>query len=58
MSLETRHTEKNILFMLLTAETSQDFDKLIKNLMAIMEPEDVELVQKRVAEYKKTISNL
>ena len=53
MSLETRHTEKNMLFMLLTAKTLVDIDKVIINLMATMEPEDVELVQKRVAEYKK-----
>jgi hypothetical protein len=52
MGLETRHTEKNILFQLLTAETPRDIDTVVMNLMATMEPEDVELVQKRAAELK------
>ena len=58
MSLDTRHTEKSILFRLLTSKTLEDFEETTIQLMATMEPEDVELVQKRVAElnekkYKK-----
>jgi hypothetical protein len=54
MSVETRHTEKTILFALLTAETSADVHKVITQLKATMEPEDVELVEKRVAELKNS----
>jgi len=54
MSVETRHTEKNILFWLLKAETFEDIKDIIANLMATMEPEDVELVMKRLAELKES----
>ena len=57
MSLETRHTEKNILFMLLEAkksdpklEESKSFKKIITQLEATMEPEDVQLVQKKISD--------
>ena len=57
MSLETRHTEKNILFMLLEAkksdpklEDSKSFKKIISQLEATMEPEDVQLVLKKIAD--------
>ena len=53
MSIETRHTEKNILFQLLKAQITGDWETVADNLMAIMEPEDVELVQKRIAEWEK-----
>ena len=53
MSVETRHTEKNILFQLLIARIKGDWETVTDNLMATMEPEDVELVQKRVAEWEK-----
>ncbi|MCL2851713.1 MAG: hypothetical protein FWE20_01575 [Defluviitaleaceae bacterium] len=57
MSLETRHTEKNILFMLLEAlksdpklAESKSFKKIISQLEATMEPEDVQLVLKKIAD--------
>ncbi|MDR1663835.1 MAG: hypothetical protein LBR83_02805 [Clostridiales bacterium] len=52
MSVETRHTEKSILYKLLTIEDMDDLDDIIYNLIATMEPEDVELVKKQVAERK------
>ena len=49
MSIETRHTEKNLLYMLLKAqncaEKPNDFDDIIHQLTAVMEKEDVELVK-------------
>ena len=53
MSVEIRHTEKNILFQLLRAKITGDWETVTDNLMATMEPEDVELVQKQVAEWEK-----
>jgi hypothetical protein len=50
MSVETRHTEKTILYSLLRAKTLADYEDATNQLMATMEPEDVELVQKRIAE--------
>ena len=58
MSLDKRHTEKNILFDLLRAQALnpalaefREFGDVVYQLIATMEPEDVELVEKRVAEY-------
>jgi len=53
MSLETRHTEKSLLFQLLMAKEPKDIELVILHLMATMEPNDVELVQKRVKEAKE-----
>ena len=53
MSVETRHTEKNILFKLLRAETVEDYQEVTSNLMATMEPEDVQLVKQEIAELKQ-----
>ena len=50
MSIETRHTEKSILFQLLKAKTIEDYETVTQSLIATMEPEDAELVQKRVSE--------
>ena len=50
MSVETRHTEKNILYKLLRCENFSDLEDVIANLIATMEPEDVELVKAQVAE--------
>ena len=50
MSIETRHTEKNILFKLLRIKDIEDLQEVIANLIATMEPEDVELVKKQVAD--------
>ena len=58
MSLETRHTEKSILFSLLKAQKINpeiakinEFNEIVFQLKATMEPEDVELVIKQVTEY-------
>lgn len=52
MSLETRHKEKEILFKLLRLEESirntKQVKELIGELIATMEPEDVELVKNQV----------
>ena len=52
MSVETRHTEKNILFKLLLIEDIKGLREVISNLVATMEPEDVELVKKQVTDLK------
>ena len=52
MSVETRHMEKNLLFQLLRARVTGDLDTAIDNLEATMEPEDVELVKKKIAEWE------
>ena len=55
MALETRHTEKQILFNLLMAlyrepqlKDSKEIGYIIKSLKAVMEPEDVALVQEQI----------
>ncbi len=53
MSIETRHTEKNILFKLLQIKDIKELKHVIANLMATMEPEDVELVKKQLMELEK-----
>jgi hypothetical protein len=57
MALETRHIEKNMLFMLLKAQkesqdlaNSDDFKAIVVQLMAQMEQEDVVVVEKRIGE--------
>jgi len=55
--LETRHTEKSILFMLLKAQKSdpvlaesRSFREIVSQLEATMEPEDVQLVLKKISD--------
>jgi len=48
--IETRHTEKNLLFTLLRAKDMNDIKMAIIQLEATMEPEDVELVKKKIYE--------
>ena len=48
--IETRHTEKNLLFTLLRAKDMKDIKLAIIQLEATMEPEDVELVKKKIFE--------
>ena len=59
MALETRHTEKSLLFTLLKLkkrnkilEELDDYNEAILQLMATMEQEDVVIVQKKVSELK------
>jgi hypothetical protein len=52
VAIELRHTEKNILFKLLSCESFGDVEVVILNLIATMEPEDVEQVKKQVTELK------
>ncbi len=52
MSIETRHTEKAILFQLLDAAETGEWMRVLSHIMATMEPEDVELVQKQYADFK------
>ena len=55
MSVETRHTEKSILFSLLCVENIEDVKRVISHLIATMEPEDVELVKAQIAELKESL---
>ena len=58
MAMETRHTEKNMLFALLQMKhglVSQDY--VIAQLMAQMEPEDVKLVQQSINELNEGGTN-
>jgi len=55
MALETRHTEKLILFNLLKAlsrdpelRNSREFRDVIRSLKAIMEAEDIALVNEQI----------
>jgi|GEM_PF-1658150 len=51
MSLETRHTEKNMLFLLRQVERNQlPIANAIAQLTATMEPEDVKLVEQALNE--------
>ena len=57
MALETRHTEKQMLFNLLKAikrdpslEKSREIKDTVIALKAVMEAEDVAVVEKKVAE--------
>jgi len=54
MALETRHTEKSLLYALLQMKqglVSQDY--VIAQLVAQMEPEDVKLVKQSLNELKE-----
>jgi len=53
MELEMRHTEKSIPFQLFRAKETGDVDLVISQLIATMEPEDVELVKKQIDDLKK-----
>ncbi len=54
MSLETRHTEKNMLYNLLLAiKGNSTIEQVASNLMATMEPEDVKLVEKAIDDFLK-----
>ena len=55
MGLETRHTEKNVLFSLLCVkEDMGSLERAISQLVATMEPDDVELVKKQVSDLKSS----
>ena len=51
--MSERHFERKMLFQLLKAESFSDTEDVIFNLIATMDPKDVELVQKRIAELKE-----
>ena len=54
MALELRHTEKKLLFMLLQLEKNRiTIDKVIAQLTAQMEPEDVKLAKQALSELEK-----
>ena len=60
MALETRHTQKQLLFNLLMAlyrepelKKSREMGYVIISLKAVMEPEDVALVDKQMTELEK-----
>ena len=55
MALETRHTEKQVLFNLLKAshrdpelKKSREFNDVVISLMAVMEEEDIAVVEKKI----------
>jgi len=57
MALETRHTQKQLLFNLLKAlhrepelGKSREFRDVIRSLKAVMEPEDIAMVNEQIAE--------
>jgi len=51
MSLETRHTEKKLLFSLYQVKKNKlSLDHVIAHLTAQMEPEDVKLVKQTIHE--------
>ena len=57
MALEIRHTEKRLLFMLLKAlhvepelRKSQGMKEAVRSLRAVMEPEDIVLVNEQIDE--------
>ncbi|MCL2851777.1 MAG: hypothetical protein FWE20_01900 [Defluviitaleaceae bacterium] len=62
MSLEIRRTEKSIPFDLLRAQALnpsiteiKEINDVLFRLIATMEPEDVDIVEKQVAEYMKRL---
>ncbi|MCL2088915.1 MAG: hypothetical protein FWH14_05490 [Oscillospiraceae bacterium] len=57
MSIETRHTEKSILFQLLKAMHTGDIASMESSLRATMEPEDVKLVESEFNKWKEKQSN-
>jgi len=57
MALETRHTEKQLLFNLLKAlhrepelRKSREISDIVRALKAVMEPEDIALVHEQIKE--------
>jgi hypothetical protein len=52
-TIDTRHAERNYLFMLLMAKYTGEIDTQIAHLQAQMEPEDVKLVKQEFEEWKK-----
>jgi len=52
--IDTRHEERNMLFLTLVAQYNNDFNTLISTLMAKMEASDVEAVKQQFEEWKKT----
>ena len=61
MALETRHTQKQLLFNLLMAlyrepdlKSSREIGYVIMSLRAVMEPEDVALVDNQIRELEKS----
>ena len=57
MALETRHMEKQLLFNLLKAlhrepslRKSRELGDVIRSLKAVMEPEDIALVNEQIKE--------
>ena len=57
MSVETRHTEKSMLFQLLKIRSGHgDVNEVIAHITAVMEPMDVELVEKRFNEWMGSVS--
>jgi len=62
VALETRHTQKQLLFNLLMAlyrdpnlRNSREFAYVIKSLKAVMEAEDVAMVDKQIRELDQEI---
>ena len=60
MALETRHAEKQMLFNLLMAiyrepqlQASKELNYVIRSLKAVMEAEDVAMVQEQIAALDK-----
>ena len=51
--IDTRHDERDMLFSLLVARATNDFDTLIERVIAKMEDEDVKRVEGRFAEWEK-----
>jgi hypothetical protein len=50
--IETRHTEKTLLFQLFEARDTGNLERAIDTLIAAMEPEDVKLVEQQYNSYK------
>ena len=62
MALETRHTEKQLLFNMHMAmmrddnlRNSREYKNLVTSLETVMEPEDVALVEKKIKELDENI---
>ena len=51
-TIDTRHAEKNTLFMLLMAKFTGDIDTYITHAESIMEKEDAEAVRQKFEEWK------
>jgi len=53
-TIDTRHEERNVLFLTLVAQYNNDFDTLLSALMAKMEKEDVQTVKEMFEDWKNT----